>query len=144
MARIDYEALSTVGRLVSKTVDFEQSASRGHAAVAIGVDERLDELKHNYDGMGSFLTEVSSRLLRELPSRALGHVRNCIFLPQLGFLTVVEMDRKTGASRYDGQGLPDDSWDMSFSANDAVYFKNRRMRELDAHFGDVHGMIVGT
>ncbi|SPN97820.1 related to MSH5 - meiosis-specific protein [Cephalotrichum gorgonifer] len=140
---IQTETLRIVGRLVNKTVDFEQSASRGHAAVAVGIDAQLDRLKHDYDGMGSFLTEVSSKLLTELPDWARGHVRNCIFLPQLGFLTVVQMDGETGAGRYGGQGLQGDTWEKSFSANGAVYYKNRRMRELDAHFGDIYGTIVG-
>lgn len=93
--------------------------------------------------MGSFLTEVSSELGRELPSWARIHVRNCLFLPQLGFLTVVEMDSETGAGKYDGRGLQGDTWLKAFSAENAVYYKNRRMRELDAHFGDVYGIIVG-
>ena len=128
---------------MGKTIDFEQSTSRGHAAVAAGVDARLDGLKYDYDGMGSFLTEVSSRLLQELPDWARVHVQNCIFLPQLGFLTVVEMDNNTGAGRYGGQGLQEDTWEKAFSAENVVYYKNRRMRELDAHFGDVYGTIVG-
>ena len=128
---------------MGKTIDFEQSASRGHAAVAPGVDARLDGLKRDYDGMGSFLTEVSATLIRELPDWARSHVRNCIFLPQLGFLTVVEMDSETGKARYDGQGLHKDTWLKKFSAENAVYYKNRRMRELDAHFGDAYGTLVG-
>lgn len=92
--------------------------------------------------MGSFLTEVSSKLLSELPSWARNHVRNCIFLPQLGFLTVVDIDTETGAAKYDGQGFQEDTWLKAFSAENAVYYKNRRMRELDVHFGDVYGTIV--
>lgn len=111
--------------------------------MAAGVDARLDALKHDYDGMGSFLTEVSSKLLRELPEWARTHVRNCIFLPQLGFLTVVEMDDTTGAERYGGQGLQEDTWEKAFSAENVVYYKNHRMKELDAHFGDFYGTIVG-
>ena len=112
--------------------------------MAAGVDARLDALKHDYDGMGSFLTEVSSKLLGELPGWARRHVRSCIFLPQLGFLTVVEMDSESGTGRYGGQGLQGDTWEKAFSADRVVYYKNRRMRELDAHFGDVYGIIVGT
>lgn len=136
--------LSTVGRLVSKTIDFEQSAARGHASVAAGVDVRLDGLKHDYDGMGSFLSELSSKLWEGLPDRARRHVRNCIFLPQLGFLTVVEMDSETRTGKYGGQGLQGDTWEKTFSADRVVYYKNRRMRELDVHFGDVYSIIVGT
>ena len=112
--------------------------------MAAGVDACLDGLKHDYDGMGSFLTEVSSKLLRELPDWARCHIRNCIFLPQLGFLTVVEMDSETGTGRYGGQGLQEDTWEKTFSTDRVVYYKNRCMRELDAHFGDVYGSIVGT
>ena len=128
---------------MGKTIDFEQSAIRGRATVALGVDTELDVLKYDYDGMGSLLTEVSSSLLTEVPNWARHNVHNCIFLPQLGFLTVVEMDKKTGAAKYCGQGLPEEPWEKAFSAANAVYCKNRRMRELDAHLGDAYGTIVG-
>lgn len=112
--------------------------------MAAGVDARLDALKHDYDGMGSFLTEVSSKISRELPDWARPHVNSCIFLPQLGFLTAVEMDNETGTARYGGQGLQGGTWEKTFSADRVVYYKNRWMRELDAHLGDVYAIIVGT
>jgi len=100
-------------------------------------------LKHTYDGIESLLTEVATALNQELPKWAHGRFQNCVFFPQLGFLTVVEM---SGVSRTDilqNDGLQDKNWEERFRDNDRVYYKNRHMKQLDERFGDVYGMIVG-
>ncbi|KAI0838978.1 muts domain V-domain-containing protein [Hypoxylon sp. FL0890] len=134
-------ALCQVGELISQTIDFEQSMERGRTAVRHGVDANLDELKRSYDGMEHFLTTVIAKLRGELPEWARKYVQNCIFFPQLGFLTVVSLNPETGKGNYDGEGM-NDVWERMFTAEGCVYYKNRQMKEMDDHFGDAYCMII--
>ncbi|OTB01522.1 hypothetical protein M426DRAFT_63971 [Hypoxylon sp. CI-4A] len=134
-------ALCQVGELISQTVDFEQSMERGRTAVRQGVDANLDELKRSYDGMDHFLTTVIAKLRGEVPEWARQYVQNCIFFPQLGFLTVVSLDPETGRSNYDGEGSHD-TWERMFTADGCVYYKNQQMKQMDEHFGDAYCMII--
>ncbi|XXG99069.1 hypothetical protein Hte_005403 [Hypoxylon texense] len=138
---IQPQPLCQVGELISQTIDFEQSMERGRTAVKHGVDPNLDELKRSYDGMEHFLTNVIARLRNELPEWARNYVQNCIFFPQLGFLTVVSVNPETGKGNYDGEGL-NDVWERMFAADGCVYYKNRQMKEMDEHFGDAYCMII--
>lgn len=132
-----------VGDLINKTIDFEQSKSRHRLSVKVGVDAQLDELKRRYDGMGSFLTEVVSHVSNRLPEWASQYIRSCIFLPQLGFLTVVEPDPQTGRGKYEGEGSDSGQWERLFTADGAVCYKNDFMKELDDQYGDMYCEIGG-
>lgn len=128
---------------MTETIDFVGSAERHRTAVLPGVDEQLDEIKRTYDGMDSLLTQVATELSNSVPEWAAQYVENCIFFPQLGFLTVVSLDPDTGKGKYDGEGLDNDVWEKQFVSNDMSYYKNGRMKEMDAYFGDMYGMICG-
>ena len=129
--------------MISKTIDFEQSKARQRTSVNTGIDPQLDELKRRYDGMGSFLTEVVNHVNQRLPEWACQYIRSCIFLPQLGFLMVVEADPATGNGKYEGEGADGDLWEKLFTADGAVYYKNGYMKELDDHYGDMYCEIGG-
>jgi DNA mismatch repair protein MSH5 len=131
-----------VGELISHTIDFEQSAERGRTAVKQGIDANLDEMKRRYDGMEDFLTDVNEKLRRDLPEWARRYIQNCVFLPQLGFLTLVSLNPETGRGDYEGEGL-DDIWERMFATETSIYCKNRRMKEMDEEFGDAYCMIIG-
>ncbi|KAI1467344.1 muts domain V-domain-containing protein [Daldinia caldariorum] len=130
-------ALRQIGELISQTIDFDQSMERGRTAVKQGVDATLDELKRSYDGMEHFLTNVIAKLRSELPEWARKYIQNCIFFPQLGFLTVVSLNPETGKGDYNGEGVGD-VWERMFVAEGSVYYKNRQMKEMDEHFGDAY------
>ena len=124
-------------------MDFVKSAEHHRTAVLQGVDPELDSMKQTYDGMDSLLTEVAINLSKDLPEWAAQYVENCIFFPQLGFLTVVPLDPETGKGKYEGEGREDDVWIRNFVSNDMGYYKNTRMKDLDHYFGDMYGMICG-
>ncbi|KFY27431.1 hypothetical protein V493_03503 [Pseudogymnoascus sp. VKM F-4281 (FW-2241)] len=133
--------LHVVGELITQTVDFAESDLHHRTIVMQGVDPDLDNLKRTYDGLEDFLSQVAVKLVACLPEWAARYVQNCIFFPQLGFLTVVTLDPETGRGNYEGQGLDDDAWNLSFCTADMGYYKNRQMKEIDNHFGDMYGMI---
>lgn len=143
ISSINQPALVAVGGMIDKTIDSDQSESRRRTSVKAGTNARLDELKRRYDGMGSFLTQVVTHVNQELPQWACQYIRSCIFLPQVGFLMVVELDPVTGSGRYEGEGAGDERWEKLFKADGAVCYKNRYMKELDEQYGDLYCEIGG-
>ncbi|RFN43393.1 DNA mismatch repair protein msh5 [Fusarium flagelliforme] len=134
-------SMLAVGDMVNKTIDFEQSKARHRSSVKAGIDPQLDELKRQYDGMGSLLTEVVNHIHRELPEWACKHVKSCVFLPQIGFLIAVEPNPATGNGYYEGEGTSAERWEKMFTADDIVCYKNSYMRELDEEYGDMYCRI---
>lgn len=136
-------ALRQVGERIATTIDFQQSKEARRICVLPDVNSRLDELKRNYDGLESFLNEVAVHLIADIPEWARPYVKNCIFYPQIGFLTVVSMDPETGRGKYEGEGFDGDAWESMFVTDGDIYYKNQHMRELDTKYGDLYCMIVG-
>ncbi|KAF3355584.1 Uracil-DNA glycosylase [Verticillium dahliae VDG1] len=151
---IDLDSLSSIVRIISpntmkelgetvgSTIDFRESRLNSRVTVRWGVNDELDRLKRDYNGMEDLLSQVVSDLSNELPEWARNIVTSCIFWPQLGFLTMVPLCPDSEEPMYDGQGLDCDNWQIMFSAERKAYYKNRRMRELDAHLGDMYGGIL--
>lgn len=135
--------LQQVGREIATTIDFQQSKESRRTCVLQGVDPRLDELKRNYDGLEYFLNDVAAHLVSQVPEWARRYVKNCIFYPQIGFLTVVSFNSQTGRGDYEGEGSEDNAWERMFLNDGDIYYKNQRMRELDEQYGDLYCMIVG-
>lgn len=135
--------LRRVAEDISGVIDFEMSKDDGRTTIRSGVSANLDEMKRKFAGLGDFLNGVASHLTSEIPEWAQGYVRNCIFYPQLGFLTVVSENNNTGRGNYEGEGIANDMWERMFVTEGNVYFKNRRMRQLDEQIGDLYCMIVG-
>ncbi|KAK7714064.1 hypothetical protein SLS64_004161 [Diaporthe eres] len=133
--------LLPVGELIAGTIDFQQSKEARRTCVMQGVSAELDELKRNYDGLEYFLNEVAAHMIQEIPEWAQQYVKNCIFYPQIGFLTVVSLNPDTGRGNYEGEGLGDDVWERMFVSDGSIYYKNRRMKELDGQYGDLYCMI---
>lgn len=94
--------------------------------------------------MESFLTAVVNSITDESPSWARQYIKSCIYLPQLGFLLVVVLDKSTGSGKYCGERKCNDFWEKMFTADDSVCYKTRQMRELDDAYGDVYCQIGGT
>lgn len=125
-------------------MDFERAVEHHRTTVLPGIDPELDQIKRTYDGMDSLLTEVANSLTASVPGWAARYIENCIFFPQIGFLTVVLLDPETGKARYEGEGIDDDVWIWSFNTAEHGYFKNKQMIEMDHYFGDMYGIICGS
>lgn len=135
--------MTAIGTMVDEVVDFEQSVEQHRTVVKTGFDPELDNIKRSYDGLDSMLTEVATQISNNVPEWAAQYISNCIFFPQLGFLTVVPLDPESGKGKYEGEGIENDAWQKMFVSNDMGYYKNLKMKELDGYFGDIYGMICG-
>ncbi|KAI0197764.1 muts domain V-domain-containing protein [Astrocystis sublimbata] len=138
---IDLLQIRQIGEMITETIDFEQSVDRGRTAVQQGIDAELDERKRVYDGMEHLLGNVNARLRSGIPEWARRYVQACIFIPQLGFLTTVSVNPRTGKGNYDGQGLHE-TWECMFIVGEHAYYKNQQMKELDEELGDPYCMII--
>ncbi|KAH0498691.1 hypothetical protein TgHK011_005931 [Trichoderma gracile] len=135
------KVLTRVGDLIERVVNFDQAKSQQRYSVRPGIDDELDGLKRQYDGLNSFLTEVANHVAQDLPVCARQCIRSCIFLPQLGFLTVVEQLYQQSGSSFDEECAGDGLWKKSFTDNEVAYYKNRHMTELDEQYGDIYSQI---
>ena len=124
-------------------MDFDESESCKRPSVKPRINAQLDGLRRWYDGMETFLTHVVNQVRLVVPRWAHKYVRSCMFLPQLGFLMVVEQDLETGQARYEGEDLENDQWERQFAADGTIYYKTAHMCELDDYYGDVYCEIGG-
>ena len=140
---MDSEKLLRVGQLISQTIDHEDTESSHRSSIAPGVSHELDELKRTYDSMSPLLEDVARQLRLEAPERARHCIAGCIFYPQLGFFTLVDLHPETGRCTYEGPGVAENVWQHSFTAENKAFFKNRQMRGLDKEYGDIYAEICG-
>lgn len=129
--------------MINRAINFNETKSQQYCSVMPGVDTELDALKRQYDGMSSFLTAVVNRVAEDLPVWARQYIQSCVFLPQLGFLTVVEQESQLGNDIFNGGSVNDNSWKKSFTHNGTAYYKNRHMEDLDRYYGDMYSKISG-
>ncbi|PTB36662.1 hypothetical protein M441DRAFT_72741 [Trichoderma asperellum CBS 433.97] len=139
--RIVPVSLTLVGDMINRAINFNETKSQQYCSVMPGVDTELDALKRQYDGMSSFLTAVVNRVAEDLPVWARQYIQSCVFLPQLGFLTVVEQESQLGNDIFNGGSVNDNSWKKSFTHNGTAYYKNRHMEDLDRYYGDMYSKI---
>ncbi|KKP07083.1 exocyst complex protein EXO70 [Trichoderma harzianum] len=130
-----------VGSMIDRVVNFDETKFQQRYSVKPGIDVELDALKRQYDGMNSLLTEVANSVTQDLPTWTRRHIKSCIFLPQLGFLTVVEQDSQQTNGGFDLECTNDGQWKKSFVDNEKAYYKNRHMTDLDNQYGDIYSQI---
>lgn len=107
-----------------------------------GIDNELDKMKQNYDGIEDLLNRLSKTIATSIPTQHSLDL-NVIFFPQIGFLISIPLDPNTNRGNYEGGDSTEDRWDRIFSTESRVYYKDFRMRELDETLGDMYAVICG-
>ncbi|KAF2154784.1 DNA mismatch repair protein MSH5 [Myriangium duriaei CBS 260.36] len=136
--QVDGRALATLGRLITSTVDFEESSEQHRTVIKAGFDPQLDEMKRMYSGLESLLSHVAEHIARSIPLVYDAQL-NVIFFPQIGFLIAVRLIPNTKRGVYEGN--EDDEWEKMFTTNEYAYYKNANVKEMDEQFGDIYGQI---
>ncbi|CCG84549.1 protein of unknown function [Taphrina deformans PYCC 5710] len=142
-ASFDVPSLQRIGALINDVIDFDGSEAEERIMVKRLVDEELDRHKDVYDSLEEVLNKVCSEIAAMIPNQY-EDVVHCVYLPQLGFLTVMPA-QETDAPTEPDQILPvwqSEEWTIHFSTEKSVYFKSEHMAELDEYFGDVHSLVV--
>lgn len=132
--------------MIDETVDFEMTAAKNEQRTIVkqGIDGQLDETRRIYDGMEPLFLDMRKELTKDLPEWARRFEISFQFWPQLGFLTAVPLNVETGKGVYEGEGLEDTRWEMVFKEEGTVYYKSRKAKEMDMHWGDLYGIMCGT
>ncbi|WRT63120.1 uncharacterized protein IL334_000023 [Kwoniella shivajii] len=115
---------------IQAVIDWDVSKYQSHMGVRLGVNQELDEMKQTYAGLDGLLTEVSRPLRYKIP-RGIATSFNVLYLPQIGFYSVIGVDESMSPPEISG-------WECKFSTPDKFYYKNQEMHELDMHFGDIY------
>ena len=107
-----------------------------------GINEDLDNMKRNYNGMEDMLNLVTHEVAATIP-HCYDLKLNVIFFPQIGFLISILLDPETGLASYEGSTHGSSRWEHKFSTSARAYYKDARMRDLDETWGDIYGYICG-
>ncbi|KAK6500442.1 MutS protein msh5 [Arthrobotrys musiformis] len=138
--------LQNLGKMITDTVDFDESQYQGRVCVKAGLDDELDSAKNTYNSFDYILSEAAKSIIDEFPpdiKEMIGSQSNVVYYPQIGYMICVPL----GPDRvplYSGDPNPDDvdkKWKWMFSTENCGYFKTLRTKELEETFGDVFGFI---
>ncbi|MCJ1308042.1 MutS protein msh5 [Agyrium rufum] len=134
--------LANLGRAVTDIeVDFQSSVEMHRTVVKPNVSADLDSMKRMYDGLEDMLGHITAEIDAQLPQHI--HVTlNVIFFPQIGFLICTSIDPETGLGGYAGPVAGDYVWEKVFATENAIYYKDFRMRQLDDTYGDLYAAVV--
>ncbi|KAL2043280.1 hypothetical protein N7G274_003586 [Stereocaulon virgatum] len=137
--KFDTHEIASVGRMISDTIDFAESAETHRTVVNLGIDDELDAMKRTYNGMDDLLSRTSRDIAATIPA-VYSLDLNVIFFPQIGFLISIALNPNTGRGDYEG-GQGEHRWDRSFSSDTRIYYKDYRMHELDETLGDIYAAV---
>ncbi|GJN92911.1 hypothetical protein Rhopal_005953-T1 [Rhodotorula paludigena] len=136
LGSFDSHAFRDLGSMINN-IDWEESNLKlGKVCVRSGIDASLDELRRQYNGLPSFLTEVADELAQDLPP-TLAKELSVVYFPQLGYLIAIAYEPEvTDAGKYAEIG-----WDFQFVTEHQAYFKSDKCRDLDRHIGDLQSFV---
>lgn len=83
LLRTTHDLLSLTTELYS-TIDFDESREQKRLIPKEGFDGNLDKLRHTYNGLEGFLTELGEEELQKLSNTPIDNIR-CVYYPQIGF-----------------------------------------------------------
>eukprot|EP00474_Spongospora_subterranea_P003628 CRZ04086.1 hypothetical protein [Spongospora subterranea] len=124
-----------LNNLITSVIDFSESKISKRLEIRNGISTELDEIKRNYEELGSFLTNVAE----EIVSNSSVHFENLevLHLPQLGHLIAIPVDSNRNLESQKTL----ESLDFQFIAEDKLFYKNDKTRKLDEEIGDIRGII---
>ena len=119
--------------IFSKVVDFNKSVKNQSFEINTGIDKELDQSKYVFNKLPEMLNEVAKK---ELVTFKTFRQCNCVYLPQIGFLTCVEVEADTLPHETE-TGLK-----FVIKIGNCAYYKTSRTDELDKLFGDIQSDIT--
>ncbi|XP_038048492.1 mutS protein homolog 5-like isoform X2 [Patiria miniata] len=136
IARGFTEDLHYIASVISKIVDFDESAAQNRFVVKSNVDAELDHRKRTYNGLPDLMTQVAREELNRLSSDI--EECNVIYLPQLGYLLAISCTSKMQQEKdFSVPGL-----EFVFLSNNMVHYKSASTKALDVKLGDTQCEIT--
>ncbi|KAF2428685.1 hypothetical protein EJ08DRAFT_324329 [Tothia fuscella] len=131
----DTQTLARVGYEIRETVDLEETAVQHRVVVKPNVDDDLDRMKREWDGLEDLLSQVSRAMEPRVPP-TLRATLNVIYFPQVGFMLAVRKDEDDETDSFQSEGAIE-GWEQIFTTESAKYYKSDEMQELDEKYGDM-------
>ena len=119
---LDLKSINDVCNAIRQAIDFERSALENRVCVKLGLDEELDNLRGKYDTISNELTKASEEILTRYVLSSmfpLAESLNVVYFPQIGFLTSLTFQNNEFPDNMDNA-----HWEIQFTSENAVYFKN--------------------
>lgn len=117
-----------------QVVDLDKSVKAQSFEVNAGVDEGLDQSKYVFGELPKLLHEVAKEELADYVSL---ERCNCVYLPQIGFLTSVPLKPE--------ERLPhemESKLQFLIKVGDSAYYRTPRTDQLNSMFGDIQSDIT--
>jgi DNA mismatch repair ATPase MutS len=128
--------------LFERTISITSSREKNKCTVNDNVSALLDEKRRIYAKLPEYLTEIAASEFNKYDLIEC----NVMYMPHLGFLLVIgeaDLDRIDEPSIEQRQARFEHIHELKFifKSNKQYYYKNTKMKELDAHFGDISSDI---
>ncbi|KAF1817124.1 hypothetical protein P152DRAFT_486517 [Eremomyces bilateralis CBS 781.70] len=134
-ANFDQAKFQFIGKRIQAVVNFEDSVAHHRTIVNPGVDDVLDELRRQYDGLPDLLALVDRTLMQQVLVELQEPLR-VHYLPRIGFVIEV-FAGETGISDGIYGSDPSNRWTLAFTNGPLAYYKSAEMQEMDEKFGDI-------
>ncbi|XP_039261578.2 mutS protein homolog 5-like [Styela clava] len=123
------QELINIVKIIQTIMDKEESVSQNRFIVQAGIDSELDEKKHLYNGLPSYLHHVALAELETFKD----YISGCqiMYMRRVGYLLVLKNHQKLNPDA-EIPGL-----EFKLTSGDTCYYKTDKTRELDADPGDI-------
>lgn len=129
---LDSVELRTTIESMINIVDFEASKREGRVQVCIGVDESVDAKKDIVKNLTRFCDEVAMEETARYKD-LVGKTFSTFYIPRIGFLDSIDYTSVSEISKLRSCK----EFDVLLVTEKCIYFKSKRMEELDIHAGDI-------
>lgn len=129
---LDSEPLRETVNSIVNIVDFESSKREKRVLVQTGVDQVVDEKKEIAKNLMKFCDGVAIRETAKYKD-VLGKTCSVLYIPRIGFLTSVQFTSTSELVKL----KMNSEFDILLHTEEAVYFKTKKMEELDIKVGDI-------
>ncbi|XP_052863465.1 mutS protein homolog 5-like [Anopheles cruzii] len=129
-------ALKQVLYTIDKCLDLERGAEENKVVIRAGLEQPIDQLRTQYDGVRQLVLETS-RL--ELENLQIDMTNVCVtYLPSFGFVISTQVDERLQRSGI----FSNTTFDLVFQADDTAYFQISLCKELNTEFGVMMGKLI--
>lgn len=129
---LECEGLRDAATFIVNVIDFAASKKERRVQLCPGIDQNVDEKKELIDNLPKFCDEVAAEETAKYKD-IMGRVFRVLYVPRIGFLSSVDY-----LSSGDLEKIKTNSeFEVLLHTEQSVYFKTKRMDELDSRVGDV-------
>ena len=135
------EDLLALATKMHTTIDFDESQEQKRLVPRDGFDSELDQMRHTYNGLEGFLTDLGEEELQKLSFTPIEDLR-CVYYPQIGFQLAISREECEHLIDPETKSIPNSCLEFQFLTSSYAYFKNSTLRDADNEIGDIYCNII--